>query len=54
MANAKNRRGAYTGRSPTIFRFKNGEVIGSTNEGGGQFYCEGQPYEPFPEIEAKA
>jgi len=52
MANAKNRMGAYTGRHPTVFRFKSGEIIDSSREGGADYYCEKQPYEPFAEIDA--
>jgi hypothetical protein len=49
-ANAKNRMGAYTGRTATALMIQGNRVVGSQDNGAWSSWCSGSEYEPFPEI----
>jgi len=52
-ANAKNRFGAYTGRSVSAYAVSAAGVVNSWDEARySQIVCAGADYGPFPEIEA--
>ncbi len=53
-ANAKNRMGAYTGRTMTAIAMSGGKVVNSWDEAhAAGMLCADARYEPFPEIEEK-
>lgn len=49
-ANAKNRFGAYVGQQLDGYVFQNGKI--TQKSGHPETYCDGKPFEAFPELES--